>query len=45
VEKFNFSIRKFPNSLTNSLLLHLKRKEYFKAEQDAASAPQVKFTD
>jgi LemA protein len=45
VEKFNFSIRKFPNSLTNSLLLHLKRKEYFKAEQDAASAPQIKFTD
>lgn len=45
VEKFNFSIRKFPNSLTNSVLLHLERKEYFKAEQDAASAPQVKFTD
>jgi len=45
VEKFNFSVRKFPNSLTNSLLLHLERKAYFKAEQDAASAPQVKFTD
>jgi LemA protein len=45
VEKFNFSIRKFPNSLTNSLLLRLERKAYFKAEEGAASAPQVKFTD
>lgn len=44
-ETFNFSIRKFPNSLTNSLLLHLKRKEYFKAEEGAAQVPKVKFTD
>ena len=29
-EEFNSSIRSFPNSLTNSLLLHLKRKEYIK---------------
>ena len=44
-ETFNFSIRKFPNSLTNSLLLHLERKEYFKAQEGAAQAPKVKFTD
>jgi LemA protein len=43
VETFNFAIRKFPNSLTNSLLLHLTRKEYFKAEEGAKAAPKVKF--
>src|SRR5512143_797312 len=42
-EEFNASIRTFPNSLTNSLLLHLKRKEYFKAEEGAQAAPKVKF--
>lgn len=45
VETFNFSIRKFPNSLTNSLLLNLERKEYFKAEDGATRVPQVKFKD
>ncbi|MGD8264628.1 MAG: LemA family protein [Desulfobacterales bacterium] len=44
-EIFNFSIRKFPNSLTNNLLLNLERKEYFKAEEGASRVPQVKFTD
>lgn len=43
VEQFNGMIRKFPNSLTNSLLLHLERKEYFKAEEGAKVAPKVKF--
>jgi LemA protein len=43
VNQFNFSIRKFPNSLTNSLLLHLKPKEYFAAEEGARQAPKVKF--
>ncbi len=43
VETFNFSIRKFPNSLTNSLLLHLERKEYFKADEGAKEVPKVKF--
>lgn len=43
VEAFNFSIRKFPNSLTNSMLLHLKRKQYFKAEKGATAVPKVKF--
>jgi LemA protein len=43
VETFNTSIRIFPNSLTNSLLLHLKLKEAFKAEAGAEKAPQVKF--
>jgi len=43
VERFNAAIRQFPASLTNSLLLHLQRKEYFKAEQTAAQVPQVKF--
>ncbi len=42
-ETFNGSIRTFPNSLTNSLLLHLKRKEYIKADEGAKAAPKVKF--
>ncbi|RPJ70683.1 MAG: LemA family protein [Desulfobacteraceae bacterium] len=42
-EEFNSMIRSFPNSLTNSLLLHLKRKEYIKAEEAAKAAPKVKF--
>ncbi|MCD6122993.1 MAG: LemA family protein [Spirochaetales bacterium] len=43
VERFNFSIRKFPNSITNSLMLHLQRKEYFKADESAKTVPKVKF--
>ncbi len=43
VETFNTSIRVFPNSVTNSLLLHLKLKEPFKAEAGAEKAPKVKF--
>jgi LemA protein len=43
VETFNTSIRIFPNSLTNSLLLHLKLKEPFKAEAGAEKAPKVQF--
>jgi LemA protein len=43
VETYNASIRTFPNSLTNSVLLHLKPKEYFKADQAATQAPKVKF--
>lgn len=43
VQIFNTSIRTFPNSLTNSLLLHLKRKEPFKAEEGAKTAPKVRF--
>jgi LemA protein len=43
VETFNTSIRIFPNSLTNSILLHLKLKEPFKAEAGAEKAPKVKF--
>ena len=43
VEEFNVSIRTFPNSLTNSVLLHLSRKEPFKAEEGAKVAPKVKF--
>ena len=42
-ETFNFSIRKFPNSLTNSVLLHLDRKEYFAADETAKSVPKVEF--
>jgi len=42
VETFNTSIRIFPNSMTNSILLHLKLKEPFKAEAGAEKAPQVK---
>jgi LemA protein len=43
VQEFNVSIRIFPNSLTNSMLLHLTPKEPFKAEAGAEKAPQVKF--
>jgi LemA protein len=43
VQDFNTSIRTFPNSLTNSLMLHLSRKEPFKAEEGAKVAPKVKF--
>jgi LemA protein len=43
VETFNVSIRTFPNSLTNSLILHLARKEPFKADEGAKTAPKVKF--
>jgi LemA protein len=43
VESFNASIRSFPYSLTNNLLLHLKRKEYFKADEKAREAPKVEF--
>ncbi|PLX80039.1 MAG: hypothetical protein C0616_09345 [Desulfuromonas sp.] len=43
VQVFNTSIRTFPNNLTNNFLLHLERKEPFKAEGGADKAPQVKF--
>jgi LemA protein len=43
VEIYNTSIRIFPNSITNSLLLHLKLKEAFKAEPGSEKAPQIKF--
>ena len=43
VERFNFSIRKFPNNLTNNFILNLERKEYFKADEGAKTVPQVKF--
>lgn len=43
VETFNTSIRVFPNSLTNSVLLHLKMREPFKAEAGAEKAPKVDF--
>ena len=43
VEVFNAAIRKFPENLTNNFLLHLDRKEYFKADEGAKAAPQVKF--
>lgn len=43
VQDFNTSIRMFPNSLTNKLFLHLERKEPFKAEEAAKTAPKVQF--
>lgn len=43
VKVFNYSIRSFPNSVTNSILLHLEKKEYFKADEAAKKAPEVKF--
>lgn len=43
VKNFNYSIRSFPNSLTNNFILKLEKKEYFKAEEAAKKAPEVKF--
>jgi LemA protein len=43
VQNFNSSIRTFPNNLTNNYMLHLERKEPFKAEAGAETAPKVKF--
>ncbi len=43
VETFNYSIRQFPNSMTNGVMLKLKPKEYFKADEGAKAVPQVKF--
>ncbi len=43
VKAFNFSIRKFPNSLTNSVMLHLERKEFFQADPGAKTVPKVNF--
>lgn len=43
VAAFNGMIRKFPYSLTNSLLLHLERKEYFQATEEAKAVPKVEF--
>jgi LemA protein len=42
-QEFNSMIRSFPNSVTNSMLLHLKRKEYIKADEAARTVPKVKF--
>lgn len=42
-QAFNSAIRSFPESLTNSLLLHLERKEYIQADEAARVAPKVKF--
>lgn len=43
VRIFNTSIRTFPNNLTNNFLLKMPRREPFKADEGAATAPQVKF--
>ena len=43
VQNYNTSIRVFPNGITNSLFLHLERKEAFKAQEGAATAPRVNF--
>lgn len=43
VQAFNTSIRTFPNNLTNNFLLHLPRREPFKAQEGADKAPAVKF--
>lgn len=43
VEDFNASIRRFPERLTNAILLKLERKEYYKADEGAQQVPQVNF--
>lgn len=43
VSTFNFSIRKFPNVITNNTMLHLEKKVYFEAEEGAKEVPKVEF--
>jgi len=43
VKTFNYAIRSFPNSLTNSVVLHLERKEFFEADPGAKTVPKVNF--
>jgi LemA protein len=43
VKNFNFAIRKFPNNITNNVLLNLERKEYFEADAQAKETPKVEF--
>ncbi len=43
VQTFNGSIRSFPGNLTNKFLLNLERKEPFKAQAGAETAPKVQF--
>lgn len=43
VGDFNGSIRKIPEKFTNDFLLHLEKKEYFKADEAAKEVPKVKF--
>ncbi|MBU0960310.1 MAG: LemA family protein [Proteobacteria bacterium] len=43
VSDFNGSIRRFPANLTNKFILHLERKEYFKADEGAKEVPKVSF--
>jgi LemA protein len=43
VSEFNAAIRRFPANLTNKYLLHLERKEYFKADEGAKALPKVSF--
>jgi len=43
VKTFNTSIRTFPNNLINNYFLNLTRKEVFKANPGAATAPKVQF--
>lgn len=43
VRIFNTSIRTFPNNLTNNFILHLPRRQPFKATAGAENAPKVKF--
>lgn len=43
VEDFNGSIRRFPQSLTNNLILKLDRKEYYTSDEGAKAVPQVNF--
>jgi len=43
VQQFNTMIRQFPYRITNSVMLHLEPKAYFKAQSGAESAPKVKF--
>lgn len=43
VKNFNYSIRKFPNNITNRIILNLQIKEYYRAQAGADVVPEIKF--
>lgn len=45
IRDFNYAIRKFPASIINHVFLHLKRKEFFKAEANVEQVYSVEFSD
>lgn len=45
VQDFNYSIRKFPNSLVNAVFAQLEKKCFFQATEEVKLAPKVEFNN